>query len=54
MCLRLVCVRGWPLHDIAITNIVCCMAKQGGRRETVYYAISIATHNGEGLQHKRC
>jgi len=19
----------WPLHDIAITNIVCCMAKQG-------------------------
>jgi len=19
---------GWPLHDIAITNILCCMANQ--------------------------
>jgi len=23
--------RDWPLHDIAITNIVCWMATQGGR-----------------------
>ena len=23
----------WPLHDIDITNIICCMAKQGGSVE---------------------
>jgi len=37
----------WPLHDIAITNIVCCMAKEGeagGNRIL----------NGGGSQYTRC
>jgi len=44
----------WPLHDIVTTSILCCMAKQGRRGETVNCALLIATYNGEGLQYTMC
>jgi len=42
----------WPLHDLAITNIVCCKAKQGRRGETIYFPILIAKCNGGGVAKK--
>jgi len=39
---------GWPLHEIAIANIVCWMTTQGGRGKTIYCAILIAKYNRGG------
>ena len=44
-------VKGWPLHDIAITNIVCCIAYRKGDRGggVVDCAIDVQSYcNSEG------
>jgi len=45
---------GWPLHDIATTNMVCGMAEQGGGGITIDCAILTATYSGGGVQERGC